>query len=129
LCFTMASLLPIVAHRTDGLVLAPFRTVDPFRLQRAGLTVTEAVSAAPPTGSKVATRKEAGRIGAAKMPGRVIETRFVHCNSPISRDCWVVSMDPSGFASHGPSSTTATYAVAVIDPISGKVLRMMAGGG
>lgn len=115
--------------------LVQFSTVSTALLQSRGLRLTTARSEAD-QGALVRLSSEAGSLASETMRGSAVrEVQFVHCEAPgaqppVSQDCWVVSLDPSNYGSHGPFGAKpiqATYAVGVVDPSSGRVLIRMAG--
>jgi hypothetical protein len=107
-----------------------FAAVSASTLASEGIVLTQ------PSATPAVPRASADAMAQTLFPGRAVrEAQFVHClvsniTPAIDQDCWAYSLDPSGFHSHGPSSSTpipATYLVALIDPASGKLLMAEAG--
>jgi hypothetical protein len=108
----------------------PVGDVAASSLAGAGITLTPASAATPNAGAVVSTASKALEIAAGDSHVQAKAGEYVHCDDPnaappVSQDCWAVSIDPSQFHSHGPSTGTpiqATYAVELIDPATGQVL-------
>jgi hypothetical protein len=115
--------------------LVPFATLSSSLLEESGVTLTE-TQATPSSAVAVASSGRAAQIASAEMGRTAREIHFAYCNDPgtappISEDCWAVSLDPSGFHSHGPVGSAirdASYLLVLIDPSTGNVLLRQAGG-
>jgi hypothetical protein len=106
-----------------------FAAVAPEVLEAAGINLTEPQNPSAPAGSAASGKTAAAAASKAFGGAAVRESHFAHCNvanaaPPIDEDCWAISLDPSGFHSHGPATTTiaATYLIVLIDPATGQAL-------
>jgi hypothetical protein len=107
--------------------------VPPSVLLADGISLTQ-----PNTASGATATAQAAATTAAQQQlngNAVEEIKYAHCSvtneaPPVNEDCWVVSLDPSGFTSHGPEGSTpipATYLVALVDPNTDNVILAEAG--
>jgi hypothetical protein len=109
-------------------------------LSPAGFTVLQGVTLTPAqshisSDAQVSDAREAAELASSSMGASPLEVGFAHCQSPRwdpPVDCWVVSLDPTGFHSHGPLGAKiiqATYSIVLIDPQTGRLLLRRAGWG
>jgi hypothetical protein len=102
-----------------------FGAVTAARLSELGIDLHETAARPGRAQAQIVT------IARDRLGGRTVrEARFADCDvaniePQIHRPCWALSVDPTGFTSHGPIGSkrlTARYVVALFDDASGEFL-------
>jgi hypothetical protein len=105
--------------------------VSPSTLSGDGLDLTTAQTATPSSGGQAAAAAASQRFGGRN----VVDEQYAHCvepgyQPPVSQDCWVVALDPSGMATSGIGGATSQplkYFFVLIDPAADKFIGGMGG--
>jgi hypothetical protein len=98
-----------------------FVNVSAALLAKHGVALGEPKS--PPTMSEA----EAAAIASEAHRGtEVLESRYTHCrvvdkHPPLDQDCWAFALDPSR-QRFTMTASAATYALVLVDPVSGEIL-------
>ena len=107
-----------------------FADVSSTVLAARGMNLT-----APTTPSTDAAGAAAANAASNAFGGAAVrELHFANCVAPggVDRECWAISLDPSGFHSHpmdGSTPITATYMIVLVDPTTDQILHAQAGAG
>lgn len=109
-----------------------FSTVSAATLATAGVALN-----APATATPSAAAANAAEAAATSAYGgrAVLESHYAHCvitrSVPaVSKDCWAVSLDPSGMSADGPPEAPPqqfTYLLVLIDPSTNKLILAVSG--
>src|SRR5579875_1340162 len=109
------------AAAVDPMTRVEFANASADVLAARGIALDRAASAPQMSEADAAAIASNACGGKRVLEARYARYRCVSRNPPLDRDCWVLSLDPTGFSS--TRGIPAEYVLVVVDPVSGAILE------